>query len=543
MLAKIIDKILEEKEDMEEGLEKKTAKMELKFPKKKRILLLFLIFFLAFMARIIVLLFVVQPGNAVVGDVFHHWQIAYLSKEIGFKEGFLRLWDFKGMEYYWGLLHPLVLILGFTLTRSVSIVVPQMVSIIFGSWAIVLIFLITERYFNQKTAFAAALFFSLVPLNLFHNTLGLQEPLGIFFLLLGIYLFPSLAFLAGFSWMLAGMARSEYWLFGLGLLLAVLIREKDLERKIEALFGYGLLALLYMKYLFDYTGNPIYPIYWNHLAIGLGEWGTKVTRVLPPAIQQIKIACQLLFLVFLSISCSILWKKPKSYLFLLLGFIYLAFVFSVFGFGSYLYGYQGWINFIGSLWLGKLFAFSWGFLGVLLAIFSFYLLPKKFKKLGKILGALVFIIFLVIVQVSWFPVKKHYLSSNESLKIEKKAAQTIADKYTGKGTIFLPGRSPSLTYFLVYDQGISGKNLASTFYSPFYYSQGENPFSEWDSFRQKIIEWLRKNQAELLVVADGEAEDREGNLRDFGKMIELEEGKLFELVGRDWVYNIYRVKL
>ncbi|MFQ5922275.1 MAG: hypothetical protein ACE5M4_05475, partial [Anaerolineales bacterium] len=59
---------------------------------------LFSLITLAAIARLYVLFFVTEPQNPGLGwygDVFHHWQIAYLSQEIGFSEGFLRLWDFK----------------------------------------------------------------------------------------------------------------------------------------------------------------------------------------------------------------------------------------------------------------------------------------------------------------------------------------------------------------------------------------------------------------------------------------------------------------
>jgi len=59
------------------------------------------IFLLAALPRLFVIFFVTDPQNPGLGwygDTFHHWQIAYLSKEIGFSQGFLRLWDFKGLE-------------------------------------------------------------------------------------------------------------------------------------------------------------------------------------------------------------------------------------------------------------------------------------------------------------------------------------------------------------------------------------------------------------------------------------------------------------
>ncbi|TEU02033.1 hypothetical protein E3I18_01725, partial [Candidatus Woesebacteria bacterium] len=150
MIGKFFDKILAEDEEITEKVRNKNTGKERKKFRTKGFVWLVLIFLLAFVSRLIILLIVTKPGYGVIGDVFHHWQIAYLSKTVGFEHGFLRLWDFKGMEFYWGLLHPLVLILGFTISQSVSILVPQMISIIFGSLSVVVVFLIVERDFNKK---------------------------------------------------------------------------------------------------------------------------------------------------------------------------------------------------------------------------------------------------------------------------------------------------------------------------------------------------------------------------------------------------------
>ena len=47
------------------------------------------VFLLAAVPRLVVIFFVTDPQNPGIGwygDTFHHWQIAYLSMEIGFEE-------------------------------------------------------------------------------------------------------------------------------------------------------------------------------------------------------------------------------------------------------------------------------------------------------------------------------------------------------------------------------------------------------------------------------------------------------------------------
>ena len=68
---------------------------------KKIFLISLFIFLLAFLPRIFFIFFVSDTQNAGVGwynDSYHHWQIAYLTKEIGLHKEFLRLWDLQGLD-------------------------------------------------------------------------------------------------------------------------------------------------------------------------------------------------------------------------------------------------------------------------------------------------------------------------------------------------------------------------------------------------------------------------------------------------------------
>lgn len=108
------------------------------------LVLVLLIFVIAFVTRAYVLFRVTDPQNAGAevwySDVYHHWQIAYLTKEIGVHQGFLRLWDLKGMEYFWGLGHPLISMLLMTITGSSNILVTRLLSVGMGSLGLVFFF-------------------------------------------------------------------------------------------------------------------------------------------------------------------------------------------------------------------------------------------------------------------------------------------------------------------------------------------------------------------------------------------------------------------
>src|SRR3989344_6083818 len=117
MLGKIVDRFLGSQDE----LDKETQGQDKESEKDKRVrgavvkgnrnfLELGLVFILALVPRLLYIYVFSNPNfPGWYTDVFHHWQIAYLSKEVGFHESFLRLWDFKGMEFFWGLLHPLIL--------------------------------------------------------------------------------------------------------------------------------------------------------------------------------------------------------------------------------------------------------------------------------------------------------------------------------------------------------------------------------------------------------------------------------------------------
>jgi len=120
-----------------------------------------------------------NPGDGWHGDVFHHWQIAYLTKEIGLWDANgPRLWDLKGLDYFWGLIHPALLVVLFYVTGSVDIVIPRLVSVFFGALSAVLLFSLCRRYWGLGVAIAAGLFAALLPTSVFIDATGFLEPMG-----------------------------------------------------------------------------------------------------------------------------------------------------------------------------------------------------------------------------------------------------------------------------------------------------------------------------------------------------------------------------
>jgi len=529
MLENFFDKILEEDETKigrESGRVKEQEGEKEKF-NWRDLLLPAGIFLLALIPRLYLLFFAGDPQSpGWYNDTFHHWQVAYLTKTVGFKHGFLRLWDFKGMEYFWGLLHPLVLIILFALTGSVDILVPRFLSVFCGALAILFLFLLIRRHFSFASALGAAIFTSFMPVVLYSDTVGMQEPLGLVLIFGGLLLWPKRPAWAGFLLALAGMVRAEYWLFGVGLFGTALFSKEKFDQKVLFSLGWTLPTIFYMKYLLDQTGNPIYPIYWNFLASVKGEWFTDVP--LPPGTLQAQFISRIVFVFGILAGLLTLFKRPRFYLLFLFGFANVVFLGFMLGFSAYIRGY------LPRFWIDRLFAWPYAFIGILLSVVFLFWLPARFRFFGKLkLGWLVLIGGLLISQIAWNPIEKNAKIGIERFEKERELAEEVASVYQG-GTILIPEDRPPFVYALVNNHGIKGDNLLGQMYDPFFYFKEEDPFLNWSNYRQEVFNWLRQYNVRLLVVY----QDRER----YQKLIK-KEPEAFHLVKKTKMgIQIYEVK-
>jgi hypothetical protein len=497
MPGNIFDKILGREEDLDketEGIDK-----DIETDKEKQrtnFLILFLIFLLAIVPRLVYMFFLSNPDfPGWYTDVFHHWQIAYLSKEIGFSHGFLRLWDFKGMEFFWGLLHPLVLVGLFYLTGSISIIIPRLLAVIGGSISIVLLFILIKKYFNSQTAWASVIFATFFPITLFSNTVGMQEELGMPFILGSILLWESAPVLAGVFLAFASMVRAEYWLFAAGLVTASFFLKRQRHKSLMVFITYIIVIAIYMKYLANYTGNYIYPIYWNFLANIKGAWSANLP-VIGEKLLAKRIA-QGIFTFGVIGSFLTLIKRPKHMLFFLFGFGNILFIGFVIGFGDYIKGY------ITRFWVDRFFNWPYLFTAILIIIGLFYYLPKLSQKLAPVFYVFswgLVVLGLTVSQFIWKPINFFMQPVADIYNSEKRWSTEIASAYKG-GTVLLPEDRPFITYFLVHDFGISGKNMEGQMFDPFFYfPDKENIFNNWGEDRIIILSWLKKDDIRLIAL-------------------------------------------
>lgn len=174
-----------------------------------------------------------NPGVRRYGDVWHHWQIAYLTKEIGLSApGGPRLWDLKGLDYFWGILHPLLMVAVFDITGSIDIVLNRLVSLAFGVGVVVLAFHLCRRHWGTQTALGGALIAVFLPTSVMNDASGMLEPLGVALCLFGLWAWPRRAgFWAGLAFGLATMARAEAWIFSLGMIVAAFLRSHGRDQR------------------------------------------------------------------------------------------------------------------------------------------------------------------------------------------------------------------------------------------------------------------------------------------------------------------------
>jgi len=419
--------------------------------------------------RLVALFVVTDPENAGagwLGDVYHHWQIAYLTREIGlWAPGGPRLWDLRGLDYFWGVLHPLLLVGLFTVTGSIDIVLARLLSACFGALVVVLIFLLCRRHWGTPVAVAAAAFACVAPTSVFDDASGMLEPLGVGLILLGIWLWPRRGGWAGVLLALAAMARAEAWIFSAGLVVATFLRRQQAQQRLALAAGWAVLMLVYLKVLLDRTGNPIYPVWWNFLANAYGRWEFRA-QLTPTQVAVRPLLLALLAFGAVGLALT-LWKRPGSYLFLTFGFGYLAFTGGMLGASAYLKSWEGWF------WMTRFFVFPYEFAAVLGAIGLFVLAPRVLRRPARPAAWAVVVVALLAVQLEWPPILQRYDQTRPNWANAVAAGRDLGaiferPEYRGS-RLNIPSGNPDVTYTLARYGGVQGRDIIGQLYDPFYY--------------------------------------------------------------------------
>jgi len=481
---------------------------------------------IALVPRLIYLFAISNPENAGDGlytDVYQHWQIAYLTKEIGLGHG-LRLWDLKGVEYFWGSLHPIVLVILFFITGSTDIVLARIQSLAFGSLSVVLIFHLCRRYWNLSVAVAATAFAAIAPTSVFNDASGMLEPMGVSLSLLGIWLLPKRSLGAGIAWGLATAARPEAWLSSPGLVLASFLRHATVRRWFLLLLGFVSVMAAQMAFLNTRTGNPIYPLYWNYLANACGLW-MKPLIASQQAARPWFVALWVMATVGL---LTTLWRRPRSYLLLLYGFGSCALVFGLFGLTAFITEWYPW------RWMMWILAFPYDFAALLVAIGLFVIVPRYAGRGIRQLTWLTAAVLLVGVQLTWIPIETAYTSTASAWNTDVATGRYIAGifgqpDYRGGALNLPPPDHPAVTYALVRYGGLEGKHFISQLYDPFYYLPAGYHYADHPATAGTLLQcWLSTTNTSIFVMP----EDRADYLA-----FAADHPAWFEMVGRVATYG------
>jgi len=211
-------------------------------------------FFLAALAVRLVYLFLVVPVDW-VGDSYHHWQVAWFTLNIGLGQG--RLWDLKGVEYYWPPLPSLLEAFLMWLFRSPSIMLMRLANVVVGATSVAVSYLV-GRWFDEGVGVSTAAALVFFPLTLNCEVLGLHEPLMVLFALLGVLMFlRGRDFYSGLLLGLSYLCHFTVYLMA-PILLLLYIRGRSLERGLAFFIGFGLVYAPYAFVLSSHTGDAFY---------------------------------------------------------------------------------------------------------------------------------------------------------------------------------------------------------------------------------------------------------------------------------------------
>lgn len=474
------------------------------------------IFFLALLPRLYFIFVASEPDNPGAGvfvDTYHRWQIAYLSRKIGWSREH-RLWDLRGFEYLWGVFHPFLLNIVFSLTGRIDIWLSRVLSSLTGSGIAALFYLFGKRFFNFLVGLTVGLFIAFFPLFVLVDASGSIESLSFLLLFTAVWFWSKAPFLTGFLLALAAMTRIEAWVLTMGFLVGLLLFKFQLEKWIISLFGFLLPMILYMRYLVAKTGDAIFPLREYFLGLTQGKWGSG---------RGFVFTFDLILMLFVMVAVLGLawlwWKKPKFTPLFLLGFGGL-------GVNSFLL--SGFKYYLNKLWGARFIFFPVLFLGFLISVLLFWHLPKTLARRGQKIKHFFLVswfILLILSQILWQSIMFRFNQTAKTWQGARNVGERFRQAYSGKGKVLIPTNTGDLTYSLVKYGGLEGKNIVGQGFDVFYYL-GEQ------ASQDQISDWLKKEKIDWLIPSRNA----------YRKLIE-KEPDWFSLVADLKGYKLYRVHL
>lgn len=383
------------------------------------------------------------------------------------------MWDLNGMEYYWGILPPLVEAFTLWVTNSSSMLPFRVLNAAVGILSAYLIYKIVLHYTNERSAIISSAIAAVAwpPLVVF-NTYGLTETLGIFFLLLALFYYDRRELVCGLSLGLASVCRIEYWFLALGLIGCYLVFERYATRFLSGLAGWLIVMVPYIWHLGVQTGDPFYPVYWNFLGAVLGQWGPQQTLTWDTILYRA------LWLIVAGVSIVIILllakRRPNGYIVYTFFLGYLIFQ----GTTAALSLQAALVNV--RYFLDRFMMLDYIFLAILISLLFVRLGRIKtpvFRISAQTACGVMFLGLCIFAYTSFIPL---YTGQGEMQYFHQMAGWLV--QHYKDGTILC--NIPMVNYWLVQD-GIDGRQIIGTIYI-----SHENATAALEWMRSHDVSWL-----------------------------------------------------
>ena len=397
-------------------------------------------------------------------ESYHYWQIAYYTLHVGSK--YLRMWDLGGMEYFWGPLPIWIQSIILWIFRTKSIAFFRFFNILVGSATIFLAYRIGLRYGDVTSAKVSALIAAVNPILIFNNVIGMEETLGVFFILLSLLVIHDKRIYGGLFFGLASLCRIEFWPLSFGIIGTIFLFERDRlgSRWFSVLIGWMIAVVPYMIHLQMATGNAIYPFYWNFLGNIVGVWNPWYVS---PMIRNI-------FSVILVASIVGYFALLRYRKIIGEGYIILITAIGFAGYHGLVYAVSGTAPLF-----ERFFVLDAALVSCLAGLF-YIKIPRK-----KIVNIIIPVVMLVAFIVS----VPYYIGEQKSIRDRNAVIDVFVEKYSG-GTIL--NDMPMMTYRLISKKGISHTNILGSIYADY-----QNLTT--------ALQWLRLENATYLIYTDQKA--------------------------------------
>jgi len=432
------------------------------FPNKREFYLSLLFVILGFVLRLFNLMFITPVDFR--WESYHYWQIAYYTLHVGTKH--LRMWDLGGMEYFWGPLPIWIQSILLWIFRAKSMIFFRFFNIIIGCATIFLAYRIGLRYGDSTSAKLAAMIAAVNPILIFNNIIGMEETLGVFFILFSLLVVNDKLVYCGVFLGLASLCRIEFWPLSFGMIGTIYLFERGRlgSRWFSVLVGWMIVVVPYMFHLQLVTGNAIYPFYWNFLGNIVGAWNPWYVS---PSIRVV-------FGVILAasiISYFALLKYRKR-----IGEWYLLLL-TAFGFT----GYHGLVYTVSGTapLFERFFVLDAALVSCLVGLF-YIKLPKR-----RLVNILIPIILLASFSIS----VPYYVDEQDAIRDRNEFTDILIEEYSGETIL---SDVPIMTYRLIHKGGISHTNILGSIYVN---------YQSLDT----VLEWLQKENATYLITDTAES--------------------------------------